>query len=196
MKSQAFHFWDKSMSYLDFRTSFETIAHSVIDNPTEKEAEYQGYYELNWRRSTRVEKTYQISEEALQTVQNLPDKQSWIVITEGWCGDSSQLLPVIASLAEHSNGNIELRINSRDTYPELLEMYKTNGAMGIPKMIAMDKNGNELWTWGPRPQYATDLFVELKGQGLEKTKIYESMHVWYAKDKGKTVEAEIVSLLK
>ena len=34
------------------------------------------------------------------------------------------------------------------------------------------------------------------GSVVEKSKIYEAVHLWYAKDKGQTVEIEIVSLLQ
>ena len=166
------------------------------NNIEASEKEMQHYYTLNWARSKRVEKVYTMSDNAKSVLSGLTIKQKWIIITEAWCGDSSQSLPILAALAEYRPDCIEIRMCSRDLYPELLELYKTNGSMGIPKLISIDSNGKELFTWGPRPTKAQEVFDALKYDNLEKSKIYEAMHLWYAKDKGQTVEIEIVSLLQ
>jgi hypothetical protein len=193
MISAAFEYVKHSVDYASYKEAFSLRAHAPIGDMTEKEKEMFSYYELNWARSTRVEKVYQPSDQALQTLQTIKSKQTWIVITEGWCGDSAQSLPIIATLAQASEGRIELRIVSRDKYPELLGQYLTNGSMGIPKLIACDTHGNEEWNWGPRPKKAQELFDELRAQNAEKQEIYKSLHGFYAKDKGKCIEDEIIA---
>ena len=192
MTSTAFEYVKHSMDYDSYTTAFSLKSHAPIGDMTEKEQEMFAYYELNWARSIRVEKVYQPSDQALHALQTMKSKQTWIVITEGWCGDSAQSLPVIAALAQASEGRIELRIVSRDEYPELLEQYPTNGSMSIPKLIACDIHGNEEWNWGPRPKKAQELFDELRAQNAEKQEIYKSLHGFYAKDKGQCIETEII----
>jgi hypothetical protein len=194
--SPAHEYWEKSFSYQEYKSTFEAIMMRSEHNIEASEKEMQHYYTLNWARSKRVEKVYTMSDHAKSVLSGLMIKQKWIIITEAWCGDSSQSLPILAALAEYRPDYIEIRICSRDHYPELLELYKTNGSMGIPKLIAIDSNGKELFTWGPRPTKAQEVFDALKHDNLEKSKIYEAMHLWYAKDKGQTVEIEIVSLLQ
>ena len=194
--SPANEYWEKSFSYQEYKSTFEAIIMRSENNIEASEKEMQHYYTLNWARSKRVEKVYTMSDNAKSVLSGLTIKQKWIIITEAWCGDSSQSLPILAALAEYRPDCIEIRMCSRDLYPELLELYKTNGSMGIPKLIAIDSNGKELFTWGPRPTKAQEVFDALKHDNLEKSKIYEAMHLWYAKDKGQTVEIEIVSLLQ
>jgi hypothetical protein len=192
MKSSAFSYLDRSIDYASYTQLFSMRANASSENMTDNEKEMLGYYQLNWARSTRVEKVYQPSEHALQVLQSVKAKYVWIVITEGWCGDSSQSLPVIAALSKASEGKIELRIISRDAYPELLEQYLTNGSMSIPKLIACDAEGEELWTWGPRPANAQELFDEMRAKNSEKQEIYKVIHGFYAKDKGQGIETEII----
>ena len=192
MTSTAFEYVKHSMDYDSYKTAFSLKSHAPIGDMTEKEQEMFADYELNWARSIRVEKVYQPSDQALHALQTMKSKQTWIVITEGWCGDSAQSLPVIAALAQASEEKIELRIVSRDEYPELLEQYPTNGSMSIPKLIACDIHGNEEWNWGPRPKKAQELFDELRAQNAEKQEIYKSLHGFYAKDKGQCIETEII----
>ncbi len=192
MISAAFEYVKHSVDYASYKEAFSLKAHAPIRDMTEKEKEMFAYYELNWVRSSRVEKVYQPSEQALKALQTMKSKQTWIVITEGWCGDSAQSLPVIAALANASDEKIELRIVSRDKYPELLEQYLTNGSMSIPKLIACNIHGNEEWNWGPRPNKAKELFDELRAKNAEKQEIYKALHGFYAKDKGQSIETEII----
>lgn len=192
MNSKAFEYVDRAVDYESYTHSFSIKAHAPTAEMNEQEKEMHAYYALNWARSSRVEKVYTPSESAIHALQTM-DKQIWIVITEGWCGDSAQSLPVIHALANASEGNVTLHIVSRDTYPELLEEYRTNGSMSIPKLIACDANGTELWTWGPRPKSAQVLFDELRAQSAEKQDIYKAIHGFYAKDKGQSIEAELIN---
>jgi len=192
MPSIAFHYIDRSMNYASYTEAFSTKAHADETGMNEKDREMHAYYRLNWARSSRVEKVYTLSESAKSTLQSMQSKQQWIVITEGWCGDSAQSLPIIAKIAEESQGRINLYIVSRDSYPELLEHYRTNGSMSIPKLIACDDKGDEIWNWGPRPQSAQELFDTLRANTIEKQEIYAALHAFYVKDKGQSIETEIL----
>src|SRR5436190_14922982 len=61
-----------------------------------------------------------------------------LVIAEDWCGDASNTVPVIAKFADATPG-LELRVLQRDTYPEVMDQYLTNGPRSIPLVIALDE---------------------------------------------------------
>ena len=45
----------------------------------------------------------------LNFLQNLEKEYTWLVISESWCGDAAQLLPIINKMAEISE-KIDLRM--------------------------------------------------------------------------------------
>ncbi|MFD2922762.1 thioredoxin family protein [Halobacillus naozhouensis] len=72
-----------------------------------------------------------------------------IVITEDWCGDAMLNVPIYLRIAEA--GGIETRFLKRDENLELMDQYLTNGkSRSIPKIIVINKNGGEIFNWGPR----------------------------------------------
>ena len=66
-----------------------------------------------------------------------------MVISEGWCGDAAQILPVINKMALVSN-KIEFRIVLRDENPALMDAFLTNGGKAIPKVIMIDNESGEV----------------------------------------------------
>jgi len=125
----------------------------------------------------------------------IKEKQQWIVITESWCGDSAQIVPVVAKLAQ-LNSQIDLKILLRDSNLDFMDLYLTNGGRAIPKLIVYDENNVELFQWGPRPNAARELFNRLKNEGMEKSEINKELHLWYGRNRGREVEREIVELIK
>jgi len=152
------------------------------------------HIKLNYQRSIRIQKSYRINPDLLQLIRQITKPQLWIVLTEDWCGDSAQNLPYIARMAG-LNDKISLRILPRDQNLDLMDRYLTSGKRAIPKLIAFDENGVELFNWGPRPEPAIKLFEALKDKGLEKKEIFTQLHQWYARDAGKTLEWEFYAIL-
>ena len=99
------------------------------------------YTKLNLARTRRLEKTLKIDDEARAIMANATP-QTWIVLTEVWCGDSAQCLPVINQLAELSPA-IDLRIFPRDEPLELMDQYLTNDGEGQNKMISIHTRNRE-----------------------------------------------------
>lgn len=110
--------------------------------------------------------------------------ERFLVITEGWCGDSAQLLPYVALQADH--WQIPLRILLRDDHPEVMNRFLTNGSKSIPIIVALDQNGMAISTWGPRPSALSQRIAEWKHEGLTKEEYNPMIHSWYASDKGQT----------
>lgn len=166
------------------------------DNLNDEEKYIFNYTKLNYHRMLRIDKTYKVSEEIVELVSQIKNYQLWMVLTEDWCGDSAQNLPYINKIAS-LNSNIHLRILERDKHLEIMDQYLTNGkSRSIPKLVAFDINGNELFIWGPRPNEAQEYLNSLNNLNLPKDEIIEKLHLWYSQNKGKALEKEFIELLK
>lgn len=186
---------EKSMTYAEY---IKLIDDLLLDGKTTGENQSEAmfnYGKLNRQRMHRLEKTIQIGESLKDKARNVTRKMIWLIITEGWCGDAAQNIPVIEKIAAESL-NIETRYVLRDENLELMDAYLTNNARSIPKLICLDAETLEvLGTWGPRAKAAMDYFYEMKEQGIEKPLMMENMQRWYLQDKEKSIQAEFENLL-
>ncbi len=179
------------MTYEEYKKLFA----DEIENPSALD-ENNNYdiKKLNFARRTRVEKQFVPSDELIEAVNKISKPQLRVVLTESWCGDSAQNLPVLTKISELSE-NIELRILLRDSNLEIMDQYLTNGTRSIPKLIVFDEEGNELFRWGARPAAAQQLINDLKEKGLQKNEWLIELHKWYANNRGKEIEKELLKLL-
>jgi hypothetical protein len=189
LKQEYNHYIHKGISYIQYKIR---MAEDVDSNKDEK---IKSYIKLNQSRIHRVEKTYTISEEIKNQLKSLRDKTYWLVLTEHWCGDASQSLPVFNSIAEASNGMITMKLVYRDQHPELMNAYLTDGTRSIPKLIQLGKHFNVTGIWGPRPSTAQKMVKELKSNPATAATYANELHLWYAKDKQQSLEKEITQLL-
>ena len=113
---------------------------------------------INFQRTSRLNKTFVPANETKHLFSQIERTQRWFVITESWCGDSAQNLPIIAKLASLSE-KIKLKIVLRNFNLDFMDLYLTNGKRSIPRLIVFDENDNELFVWGPRPVEAQNLFT-------------------------------------
>lgn len=116
----------------------------------------------------------------------------FLVITEDWCGDAANVVPVVVRLVEAVPG-LELRILPRDQYPEVMDRYLTNGSRSIPVVIALDADFRELGHWGPRPA-ELQRWVLANKDLLTTSARYVGIRRWFARDKGVTTLREILSM--
>ncbi len=160
------------------------------------------YSHLNEQRMNRLDKTFRLDSQAAELLAQLTKPQQWLVITEGWCGDASQIVPVLHSLSL-LNENIQLGFVLRDEQPDLMDAFLTEGSRSIPKIIFADaKSGEVGGSWGPRPAAVQaqirDMIVQMKGStDLEvRHKIYEDLktlvHTWYAHDRTVSIQREVL----
>jgi len=144
----------------------------------------------------RLDKTIELLPELQQVVQQVTAPQTWLVLTEGWCGDAAQIIPVLHKI-EQLNPNITLRLLLRDAHPELMDAYLTNGrSRSIPKLIVVNEHSEELFTFGPRPSVLQELFYHMKANAMGNDAVKEEIHRWYAQDKTITTQLELLGLLK
>lgn len=184
------------ISYDDFMKHMEeTAASPIAENASEETKEKLGYYPLNLKRMKRINTTFKPGDEARTAISEITGGQTWMIISEGWCGDTAQNVPVINKLAE-INRNIDVKIILRDSYPEIMDKYLTNGARSIPKLVAFDEEGNELFQWGARPEPIYSIMKGHISAGMPKHQREEILHTWYAKDGGKSTAGEILNLVR
>lgn len=118
-----------------------------------------------------------------------------IAISEDWCGDASNLVPIFARLAEASPW-IDLRIVKRDEHPELMDMYLTNGSRSIPIVVIMDEAFRPVGRWGPRPVELQEFVIREKRAGERPNpEIYKDVRRWYARDRGETTLRELLTVM-
>jgi hypothetical protein len=186
---------EKSMTFAEYiKLIDDLLLDGKTTGPNQSEAMFN-YGKLNRQRMHRLEKTVKLNESLKEKARNVDQKWIWLIITEGWCGDAAQNIPVIEKIAAE-NPNIETRYILRDENPELMDAYLTNNARSIPKLICLDAETlQEIGTWGPRPQAAMDYFYELKKLGLEKPLMMENVQRWYLSDKEQSIQNEFETLL-
>jgi len=152
------------------------------------------YTKLNISRMKRLGKTTKLSDDMISKIKTISQPITWLVLSEGWCGDAAQNLPIIQAIASQ-NPNIELKIVLRDENPELMQAYLTNGNMAIPKLIQIE-NGKVTNTWGPRPSIATKMVADYKAEHGQLTPEFKKdLQIWYNQDKGINTIKDILNLL-
>ncbi|HEU4719931.1 MAG TPA: thioredoxin family protein [Gemmatimonadaceae bacterium] len=135
-----------------------------------------------------------VDDEFVRRVAALPGRWHLLVLSEDWCGDAVNTVPVVAKLVERSP-NLDLRVLGRDDNPDLMSAHLTNGSRSIPVVIALDEAFEEQGWWGPRPT-VLQRWVSGQGQLLEKTARYREARTWYARDHGRTTLEEVVAMLE
>jgi hypothetical protein len=154
--------------------------------------------ELNLQRMNRLNKHFKIEEELESMLKEIERPVTWYVISEGWCGDAAQNLPVLDKLAESSDA-LDLKIILRDENPEIMNQFLTNGSKSIPKLVAVDTNTDEIiGTWGPRPAGITAMVQQYKIENpvMVTEDFHKELHLWYGRDKGRLLQADFKSLLE
>jgi hypothetical protein len=116
-----------------------------------------------------------------------------LVLSEDWCGDAANTVPVLARLAEAVPG-VELRILARDRYPRVMDRYLTRGTRSIPIAIGLDRHWRELGHWGPRPA-ALQSWVLAHKDSMPKDQRYAETRRWYARDRGESTLRELLGAI-
>ncbi len=186
---------ENSFSYADYRKKVTSlIAEGKSTGHTQSE-DLLKYSELNETRMNRLEKTIEVTDETKTKLQNLDKKYIWLVLSEGWCGDAAQIVPVIHKMAEVTD-KVELKIALRDDNDALMQHFLTNGGKAIPKLIVLDAETLEVvLDWGPRPHGAKQLILDYKAaHGVVDEPAKIELQKWYLHDKGISIQNEIVEM--
>lgn len=184
------------MTFSDYVVKMKIETEKSDDlNLSQQEREDLSLVKLNYQRFSRILRTYKVDVSLQEKVKNISSPQIWMIISEVSCGDSAQNIPYIARIAE-INPLINLRIILRDLNLDIMDLYLTNGnSRSIPKLVAFDEKGNELFQWGARPREAQELVNQLRSEGMPKEKFLEQLHLWYGRDRGKSLEREFKEII-
>lgn len=193
---------DAAMTYAQYRfVTDNLLAQNKTTGQNHSEAMLH-YTRMNVTRMARLDKTTELTSEALEKLAQIQQPLTWLVVTEAWCGDAAQIVPVLDKLAE-AHGNIDLRFILRDEHSEIMDAFLTNGSRSIPKVIILDTNTLEvLGSWGPRPSALQAILLPMidemkatKDKHTRKAK-YEALKIeaqrWYNQDKTKSIQREMV----
>jgi hypothetical protein len=190
-----FSVWNNAILYADYRKLIETLLQDGKITSGDATVHMLHYTKLNLQRMSRIEKTFVPETTTLNFFNALRKPTKWLILAEGWCGDAAQTLPVISKLAS-LNSLIDLRIVLRDQHLDLIDQHLTNGTRSIPKLLLIDEKFKVMASWGSRPREAQQMVLDLKAKGFTHEEWLEKLHAWYAKDKGKSTEREIVHIIK
>lgn len=180
-------------SGVDFNVYCSEIE-NIINNGDEDDKMYK-YYGLNLQRINRLIKKFQLSDEHLDELNSITENFKLIVITEGWCGDAAQIIPVLEKI-QKATDKIEIRMVYRDQNLDLMNRYLTNGSMSIPIIVGISETGEEQFRWGPRPAFGMELLKKYKSGEISKEEFSVDLQKTYNKDKGNAIFDELINLMK
>ena len=184
-----------ALSYDEYRLMHKDLVNQNRSSGPNQDEIHVNFTKLNHKRMERLEKTVALDPELLASLNQITKKQTWVVLTETWCGDAAQNIPIIDKMANHVS-KINLKLLLRDDNPELIDAYLTNGARSIPKLIAIDYDFNELFVWGPRPKLAQQLLIQLKnGENKDKNYWMTEIQKWYNADNSASIQKEFFEIL-
>jgi hypothetical protein len=187
---------ETAYSYADYMLLMEKVVLEERTTGPNQSADLAYYTKLNLARMQRLNKKVTVSEALKSAVDKLQIPQTWYILTEAWCGDAAQNIPLLYA-ASLSNSLIDVKLLLRDENPEIMNEFLTNGGRSIPKLIAVDSEFNTLFTWGPRPEGANELMIAYKeNPGKPLKEFLEDIQRWYNADKMVSVQKELTAILE
>lgn len=185
----------KSIAYPEYLDLINTFAKAYKTSGFDQTQNHIEYTKLNASRMRRIEKSVEFSEDQLEPFRNIGEKQTWLVISETWCGDGGQIVPVLNKITE-AIPTIDLRMVFRDENLELMDMFLTHETRSIPKLIMLNSDLEVLATWGPRPKKAAKMVSDYKlRHGKIDAEFKAELQRWYNEDKGFEILKDLSELV-
>lgn len=156
--------------------------------------EYLASVEKNRELWHAVHERVRLPEQLVEEARAVPGTWHLVALSEDWCGDAVNTLPVVARLAEAAGW--DLRVLGRDANPDLMSAHLTNGrSRSIPVVIVYDDALREVGWWGPRPE-ELQAWVMSEGLAMPSPERYKVTRRWYARDRGRTVLRELLDIVE
>lgn len=186
----------KGMSYQKYRALVGALALEGKSTGPEQTDTLTHYTYLNDKRMKRLDKTLKINEDVIAKIRGFDKEITWLVLTESWCGDAAQTIPMINKVAE-LNDLISLKVILRDENVDIMNRFLTNEAMSIPRLVMVEsQTGEVIGQWGSRPSIATQMVMDYKNEyGKLTPEFKQDLQLWYNKDKGQSTLEDLVQLL-
>ena len=190
-------FDNEGLTYSNYRKLIDELLAVGKTTGDDHAEEMLHYTKMNVQRMKRVEKTTTLNEGLIGAIENVKLRYNFLVITEGWCGDAAQIVPVIDKVVSARPDKFTLRLVLRDKNIPLIDAHLTNGGRAIPVLLVLNENKELILPkWGPRPVLLQSLLAEWKKEYTDQLQIATLLHGWYAKDKTQTTQAELLGLLE
>ncbi len=187
----------QSIDYGAYRTLInELLEAGKTSGPDQSEA-MVGYTKMNVVRMKRLDKTIKIFPETEVVLEKIKRPQTWLVITEAWCGDAAQILPVVEKMGA-ANALITVRYVFRDEHPALMDLFLTNGSRSIPIIVVLDAETQKvLGHWGPRPTKMQEKVLARKNDpnASPYSEFVIELQKWYLKDRSLSTQQEFSETL-
>jgi hypothetical protein len=183
------------LNYDEYREYWREQKDASPEDPDPDERRLLHYLNYNWERQAQVHEEYTPSDDLRVAVTEIDEPQLWMVLTEPWCGDSAFLLPVIAEAADLTD-DITFRILLRDDHLDIMDQYLTDGSRSIPKLVAFSSDGEERFTWGPRPDDAQQLFEKLRAEYDDKMEVIEDLIAHYEAGGWRQADVELAEVIQ
>ncbi|RFM26679.1 thioredoxin family protein [Deminuibacter soli] len=189
-------FDEKALTYHSYLTLLNQLLTEGKTTGAYQSPELTEHARLNIGRMQNVMQTVAIVPEIKEKIAAITGPQTWYVLTEGWCGDAAQSIPVMHAIAQ-LNPNITFKLLLRDENPDIMDCYLQYGkSRSIPKLIVYCRNHNrELFNWGPRPVALQEIYDDLRESQAPFEIIADKIHSWYAEDKTHSIQQELFELL-
>ena len=182
------------MSYSEYRELLDNLLLANKTTGNDQTEERISYATLNQKRMQRLDKATLPS--GLPSFK-LKHKIGVMVITEGWCGDSAQIVPWFEQYLDLYQPEVKPYFILRDDNPNIMDQFLTNGSQGIPKFVFFNEvTLDVIYLWGPRPEKIQNWFLQMRMDqpGLTKEEYGLNLHQYYTKNKGHEIIADLQSV--
>lgn len=172
----------------------EMVEQGTTTGPVKSESRINAT-KLNLQRLNRIVKTMQLLPEWESIDNSVFSRFSFFVISETWCGDGAQIVPVLHKIAQKLG--IDMRIILRDAYPDIADQYLFRGTRSIPILVVFDRiTGNQLGVWGPKPKEAQQIVDDAKRDGVPHDDYVITLQNWYNQNKTISMQQELWTFLR
>lgn len=179
---------DNALTYDEYRRHMGDVLNT--EAPDEQTKKMLPYYAKNAALMDGFIDSYKVNKLMLEALR-IARPVTWLVITEGWCGDAAFINPLLRHIEKAAHGKIELKFVLKDKHPDLMDAHLTNGGRSIPKLIVLNENLEELATWGPRPDALQQQVLDWKAAGYSLKDLIEKVNSWYNEDNTRETQHEL-----
>jgi hypothetical protein len=183
------------LTYAAYRQHIAEVM--ATPHPDEQLAKMLPHYQTAVDRMDNVAPTVALLPELEAALGRLSSQYIWAIITEGWCGDASHTVPIIEAVAEASGGHLATRYFLRDSHPDLIDRYLTNGGRAIPIAVVLHADTlTEAGVWGPRPAPLQAIHQDFKARAVPFKEVITTTNNWYDQDASRTTQQEMLALVQ
>ena len=189
------------LKYIQKGYSFEDYLERIEDDLEEQielddPKELVPLFAMNLKQSRDIRKNFKYNPGMEKKAKSYQANLKFLVISEGWCEDAAQIVPIVDRLAETIGA--ELKIVFRDENLELMEEYHTDGSFSVPMVIGVTPEDEEAFRFGPRPAKAMEFTNRFKKDPdkYSKDDFIEDLDRFYLENHGQDIITEILELIE